>query len=75
MPPGAAGCTLPPAARRWRRQWKTTQRKLWARERRALRPGQMRLTNEDVSQATSLGFILRNLPWIDCYKKTAKIGK
>ena len=43
----------------------------FTRERRALRPSQLRLTNEDVSLPPRL-FHLSNLPWIDCYKKQLK---
>ena len=53
--------------------WKTIEETL-RRERRALRPSQMRLTNEDVSLPPRL-FHLRNLPWIDCYKKQLKSEK
>ena len=43
----------------------------FSRERRALRPSQLRLTNDDVSLPPRL-FHLRNLPWLDCYKKQLK---
>ena len=43
----------------------------FTRERRALRPSQMRLTNEDVSLPHRL-FHLRELPWLECYKKQLK---
>ena len=41
------------------------------RERKALRPSQLRLTNDEVSLPPRL-FHLRNLPWLDCYKKQLK---
>lgn len=43
----------------------------FSRERKALRPSQLRLTNDDVSLPPRL-FHLRNLPWLDCYKKQLK---
>jgi hypothetical protein len=42
-----------------------------SRERKALRPSQLRLTNDDVSLPPRL-FHLRNLPWLDCYKRQLK---
>lgn len=42
-----------------------------SRERKALRPSQLRLTNDDVSLPPTL-FHLRNLPWLDCYKRQLK---
>jgi len=42
-----------------------------SRERKALRPSQLRLTNDDVSLPPRL-FHLRNLPWLECYKRQLK---
>ena len=41
------------------------------RERRALRPSQLRLTDEEVPVPPRL-YHLRNLPWLDCYKRQLK---
>jgi len=47
------------------------KRSMINQQRRALRPSQLRLTEDDVSLPPRL-FHLRDLPWLNCYKKQLK---